>query len=56
LTGGIGIGFFVWDEWNRLSLSSVFLAVLIIGLTGLVLDLLLVKFQQLVTHRPVQQT
>jgi nitrate/nitrite transport system permease protein len=56
LTGGIGIGFFVWDEWNRLSLSSVFLAVLVIGLTGLVLDLLLVKFQQLVTHRPVQQT
>lgn len=56
LTGGIGIGFFVWDEWNRLSLSSVFLAVFIIGLTGLVLDLLLVKFQQLVTHRPVQQT
>lgn len=38
LTGGIGIGFFVWDEWSRLNLSSVFLAVLIIGLTGLILD------------------
>jgi nitrate/nitrite transport system permease protein len=56
LTGGMGIGFFVWDEWNRLSLSSVFLAVLMIGLTGLILDWLLVKLQQLVTHRPVQQT
>ncbi|MFM6198860.1 MAG: nitrate ABC transporter permease, partial [Dolichospermum sp.] len=38
LTGGIGIGFFVWDEWSRLNLSSVFLAVFIIGLTGLILD------------------
>jgi nitrate/nitrite transport system permease protein len=56
LTGGIGIGFFVWDEWNRLSLSSVFLAVIVIGLTGLVLDLLLTKIQQMVTHRPVQPT
>jgi len=37
LTGGIGIGFFVWDEWSRLNLSSV-LAVLVIGLTGLLLD------------------
>ncbi|PSB60997.1 nitrate ABC transporter, permease protein, partial [Chroococcidiopsis cubana CCALA 043] len=35
LTGGVGIGFFVWDEWSRLNLSSVFLAVLVIGLTGL---------------------
>lgn len=52
LTGGIGIGFFVWDEWNRLNLSSVFLAVLVIGLTGLVLDYLLLKLQQWVTHRP----
>lgn len=54
LTGGIGIGFFVWDEWNRLSLSSVFLAVLVIGLTGLILDWLLIKLQAFVTHRPVQ--
>lgn len=52
LTGGIGIGFFVWDEWNRLNLSSVFLAVVVIGLTGLVLDYLLAKIQQWVTHRP----
>lgn len=51
LTGGIGIGFFVWDEWNRLNLSSVFLAVLVIGLTGLLLDYALGKIQTLVTHR-----
>lgn len=52
LTGGIGIGFFVWDEWNRLNLSSVFLAVLVIGLTGLILDYLLARLQQWATHRP----
>ncbi|WP_371681634.1 nitrate ABC transporter permease [Chroococcidiopsis sp. TS-821] len=52
LTGGVGIGFFVWDEWSRLNLSSVFLAVLVIGLTGLVLDYAVGKIQQLVTHRP----
>ncbi|XGV95737.1 MAG: nitrate ABC transporter permease [Leptolyngbya sp. BL-A-14] len=54
LTGGVGIGFFVWDEWSRLNLSSVFLAVVLIGLTGLLLDWLLCKLQEAVTHRPVQ--
>lgn len=52
LTGGVGIGFFLWDEWNRLNLSSVFLAVIVIGITGLVLDYLISKLQVWVTHRP----
>ena len=52
LTGGVGIGFFVWDEWSRLNLSSVFLAVFVIGLTGLLLDAAVGKIQELVTHRP----
>ncbi|WP_413172530.1 nitrate ABC transporter permease [Anabaena azotica] len=52
LTGGVGIGFFVWDEWSRLNLSSVFLAVFVIGLTGLILDYAVGKLQELVTHRP----
>ncbi len=51
LTGGIGIGFFVWDEWNRLNLSSVFLAVLVIGLTGLLLDWAVARVEALVTRR-----
>lgn len=55
LTGGVGIGFFVWDEWSRLNLSSVFLAVLVIGVTGLVLDFLMSRLQKLVTHRPVSR-
>jgi nitrate/nitrite transport system permease protein len=54
LTGGVGIGFFVWDEWNRLNVSSVFLAVFVIGLTGLILDYILVMIQTWVTHRPVR--
>ena len=54
LTGGLGIGFFVWDQWNRLNLSSVFLAVIVIGLTGLVLDYALGRIEALVTHRPAQ--
>ncbi|HAT13553.1 MAG TPA: nitrate ABC transporter, permease protein [Microcoleaceae bacterium UBA11344] len=53
LTGGVGIGFFVWDEWSRLNLSSVFLAVFVIGITGLVLDWVVGKIQELVTHRAV---
>jgi nitrate/nitrite transport system permease protein len=38
LSGGMGIGFFVWDSWNALSLEKVISAILIIGLVGLVLD------------------
>ncbi len=55
LTGGIGIGFFVWDEWNRLNVSSVFLAVFVIGITGLILDYGLALLQTLVTHRPAKR-
>lgn len=52
LTGGTGIGFFVWDEWSRLNLSSVFLAVLVIGLTGLALDYAMGRLESWATHRP----
>ncbi len=38
LSGGMGIGFFVWDSWNSLSLEKVISAILIIGLVGLLLD------------------
>ena len=54
LTGGVGIGFFVWDQWNRLNLSSVFLAVFVIGITGLLLDYGLGQIQVLVTHHRVK--
>jgi nitrate/nitrite transport system permease protein len=38
LAGGTGIGFFVWDSWNALSLPRVISAILIIGMIGLLLD------------------
>jgi nitrate/nitrite transport system permease protein len=38
LSGGIGIGFFVWDSWNALSLERVMSAILLIGVVGLLLD------------------
>ena len=38
LAGGTGIGFFVWDSWNALSLPRVISAILIIGIIGLILD------------------
>ena len=38
LVGGTGIGYFVWNEWNNLSLSNVITAILLIGAVGMVLD------------------
>jgi nitrate/nitrite transport system permease protein len=38
LSGGSGIGFFVWDSWNALSLERVISAIIIIGIVGLLLD------------------
>jgi nitrate/nitrite transport system permease protein len=38
LAGGTGIGFFVWDSWNALSLERVTSAILLIGVVGLALD------------------
>lgn len=39
LTGGAGIGFFVWNEWNNLDVASIFVAIIIIGVVGMALDL-----------------
>jgi len=38
LTGGIGIGFYVWDEWNNLSVPSIIVAIFIIGIVGILLE------------------
>lgn len=38
LIGGTGIGYFVWNEWNNLQLTSVIFAILVIGLVGVLLD------------------
>ena len=38
LSGGTGIGFYVWDSWNALNLEQVLSAILLIGIIGLILD------------------
>jgi ABC-type nitrate/sulfonate/bicarbonate transport system ATPase subunit len=49
LVGGTGIGYFVWNEWNNLSITNVITAILLIGLVGMVLDQLLARVAKLVT-------
>jgi nitrate/nitrite transport system permease protein len=49
LVGGTGIGYFVWNEWNNLSITNVITAILVIGLVGMALDLVLAKCTRLVT-------
>jgi len=47
LIGGRGIGHFVWNEWNNLNVSSIVVAILIIGMVGFVLDRLLRRIEGL---------
>ncbi|MDB5941675.1 MAG: nitrate transporter inner rane subunit [Ramlibacter sp.] len=50
LVGGTGIGYFVWNEWNNLSLTNVIFAILVIGVVGMLLDLAFAQLQKLVTY------
>lgn len=50
LVGGTGIGYFVWNEWNNLSITNVITSILVIGLVGMLLDQMLARFQRLVTY------
>ena len=50
LVGGTGIGYFVWNEWNNLSLSNVIFAILMIGIVGMLLDMVFGVLQRAVTY------
>ena len=50
LVGGTGVGYFVWNEWNNLSLVNVIFAVLVIGVVGMLLDLAFARVQKAVTY------
>lgn len=50
LVGGTGIGYFVWNEWNNLSLPNVIFAILMIGIVGMLLDLAFARLQKWVTY------
>jgi len=38
LTGGVGIGFWLWDEWNNLNMEHILIAIGVIGVVGLLLE------------------
>ena len=50
LTGGVGIGFFIWDAWNSSRLSDIIVALFYIGFTGFALDRLVAALGQFVTR------
>jgi nitrate/nitrite transport system permease protein len=50
LVGGTGIGYFVWNEWNNLSITNILSGILAIGLVGMLLDLAVARVQKLVTY------
>ena len=50
LTGGVGIGFFIWDAWNSSRLTDIIVALVYIGLVGFVLDKLVSAISTLVTR------
>jgi nitrate/nitrite transport system permease protein len=47
LTGGVGIGFWVWDEWNNLNVQHIIVAIFVIGVVGLALE----QFLMLIARR-----
>jgi nitrate/nitrite transport system permease protein len=50
LTGGVGIGFFIWDAWNSSRLSDIVVALVYIGLVGFVLDRIVAMLANIVTR------
>ncbi len=50
LTGGLGIGFWVWDEWNNLNVPHIIIAIVVIGVVGLILEQALVALAKSFTY------
>jgi nitrate/nitrite transport system permease protein len=50
LTGGVGIGFWVWDEWNNLNVKHIIVAIFVIGIVGLILEKSLVALARRFGH------
>ncbi|MEM9724860.1 MAG: nitrate ABC transporter permease [Pseudomonadota bacterium] len=49
--GGVGVGYFVWNEWNGLNLASMIFAIFVIGVVGLILDLAIGQVSRLVEYQ-----
>ena len=54
LTGGVGIGFWVWDEWNNLNVKNIIIAIFVIGIVGLALEFALIKLATAFTFEEVK--
>jgi len=54
LTGGVGIGFWVWDEWNNLNVKNIIIAIFVIGIVGLLLEYALIKIASAFTFEEVK--
>ncbi|MCX7164850.1 MAG: nitrate ABC transporter permease [Rhodocyclales bacterium] len=50
LTGGVGIGFWVWDEWNNLKVEHIVIAIFVIGIVGLALETMLLMIAKRFTY------
>jgi nitrate/nitrite transport system permease protein len=54
LTGGVGIGFWVWDEWNNLNVKNIIIAIFVIGIVGLILEHALIRLASAFTFEEVK--
>ena len=54
LTGGVGIGFWVWDEWNNLNVKNIIIAIFVIGIVGLALEYALIQLATAFTFDDVK--
>jgi nitrate/nitrite transport system permease protein len=50
LTGGVGIGFWVWDEWNNLNVEHIIIAIFVVGIVGLILEQSLIAIAKRFSH------
>lgn len=50
LTGGVGLGFWVWDEWNNLNVAHIIIAIFVVGIIGLILEQLLIMLTKAVSR------
>ena len=51
LVGGTGVGYYVWNEWNNLDLTSVIFSILVIGVVGMLLDAFFARVQSAVHYQ-----
>jgi nitrate/nitrite transport system permease protein len=51
LTGGVGIGFWVWDEWNNLNVEHIIIAIFVVGIVGLLLEQMLMLIARRFEYR-----